>query len=193
MGFHELPLSFLVIGALLAFTIFWQLVDRDHLLLLFFYIFIDLRLPARNYDGPYYQKGKPNWKDDNSNCGKCIGLVFGEIVDLTVPEIKGDFHIFFWALAGDANTCKRVNVSGSVLNGDQVVWEIGLLFAFVELAGVIGGDSGIHDGWKEGGYVRLENVLDYVFYEPFALFGLGLCRKLKQTQTNEYANSFHWI
>ena len=71
-------------------------------------------------------------------------MILWEIVYFAVPEIKGDFHILWRAFARHANSCKRVDVGGGVLDGAEVVRIGGELLALVKLAGVVGGDAGVH-------------------------------------------------
>jgi hypothetical protein len=95
----------------------------------------------------------------------------GEIIDFAVPEIECNFHILRGAFAGYTDTSERVDVGGGVLDGDEVVRVVGKLFAFVELAGVVGGDTGVHDGGQGNRrYVKFHDVFDKLFDKGLALF-----------------------
>ena len=48
-------------------------------------------------------------------------------------------------MAGNTDAGEIIDVGGGVLNSDEVVREVRQLITFVELAGVVRGDSGIHD------------------------------------------------
>lgn len=67
--------------------------------------------------------------------------MFGEIIDFAVPEIECNFHILRGAFLGYANTGEGIDIGGGVLDGDEIVRVVGELFAFVELAGVVGSDA----------------------------------------------------
>ena len=66
----------------------------------FFFLFdilIDLRLFAGYDNRPYYKDSKPYWKNNDSNYCQCVRISLGKVIDFTVPEIKLNFDIFFWA------------------------------------------------------------------------------------------------
>lgn len=68
------------------------------------------------------------------------------------------FDVLLFADFWYAYACEGVDVVGGVGESDEEV-EVGFVggcfvFAFVHLAGVIGGDAGVHDGGDgQGGYV----------------------------------------
>ena len=193
VGFHKIAFSDVVAKALSAFAVVRELVDGCDLLLVFFGVLVDLWLLTGEDDGPDDQDGEPEWEQDNASDGKGIGLILGKIVDFAVPEIECNFHILRGAFAGDADSSERVDVGSGVFDGDEVVRVVGKLFAFVELAGVVGGDAGVHDGgqgnWR---YVKFDDVFDELFDEGLALFGLCLSR-VKQRECQQQVYKFHWI
>ncbi len=172
VGFHELTFTFILIVAVLTLTID-QWIDSNVLLFLLFYILVDLWLFAWYHYWPYDEDRQPDGENDDSENGQSVRIFLREIIDFTVPEIQGYFHVFLGTLTGHAKPRKIVDVGGGIFYGNQIVGEICLLLAFIELAWIVGGDAGVHDGRKgDGGYVEFEYVFDEFLYEFLAFLWL---------------------
>ena len=92
--------------------------------------------------------------------------------EFVTNEVESGFNFLLAATAWDADACEGLDSSGNIFAVFGVdkhvvigISRCGFVFALIHLSRIIGGDSGVHDGWDgQGCVVLVDKTVEKCFY-----------------------------